>query len=391
MLREVIFSFVSGGLIGIAMGTGTSILYSPWLTAATLRFLRVALWIPLLAIFFAAPLILGITTAMLCTAYHYLAGRSFLDLQARDAWIYAAREALLQTLLVSLLAQLWVGHWRWFGFLMMNQPGTGLSVFAVLAALVGLINWGFRASFVLTATRHVTLHAKSLSANGGKSIYQFICLTVGLVAIWQLLGPSGLTVVKTTPAEAINVVHQLFLQGEIWGDMGISLWEVFGGIALAGLLALGPLLLLSVQTVLKKILLWLLPLTYISAIVLWLIAFTWVGVNVWHKVIAIACCTFFPLLEALWGTRKYPFLYRVLLATDAALPIAFVGMIFGEAWAATQGLGFAMIVANATLQTDKVIAVFLFTFAILAGLSSSLKWSVTKLYPSVGAPQTQLT
>jgi sulfonate transport system permease protein len=390
MLREIIFSFVSGGLMGVAIGA--SLLYSPWLTEATLRFLRISLWVPLLLNFAGtAPLILEITTAMLCTVYHYLAARSFLDLQARDAWIYAAREALLQTLLVSLLAQLWVENWRWFGFLMMNQPGMGLPVFAVLAALVGFINWGFRASFVLTATRHALSNTKSINAKRGKSIYQFIALAVASVGIWQLFGPSGLTIVQTTPVEVMNVVHQLFLQGEIWGHLGVSLWEVSGGISLGGLLALGLLVPLPMHAGVKKVLVSLFPLTYISAIVLWLMAFTWVGVNVWHKVIAVACFTFFPLLEALWGMRKYPFFYRVLLATDAALPIAFVAMIFGEAWAATQGLGFAMIVANATLQTDKVVAVFLVTFAVLIGLSSSLRWSVKRLFPWVEVPETRPT
>src|SRR3981189_2295437 len=62
MLREVIFSFVSGSLIGVPIGA--LLLYSSWLTVAIRSFLRIALWFPLVIIFSgAAPIMCGIAAA----------------------------------------------------------------------------------------------------------------------------------------------------------------------------------------------------------------------------------------------------------------------------------------------------------------------------------------
>jgi hypothetical protein len=131
-----------------------------------------------------------------------------------------------------------------------------------------------------------------------------------------------------------------------------------------------------------------LPLSNISLIVLWL--FSWVAVgwilpaprflDYWHKVIAVGCLTFFPFVQALWGLRDRPVPYRILLAIDNALPVAFVAMCYGEMYAATAGLGFMMVVASATSQFDKGLAGFLVTVALLVGLSSILRWTVRRLY-----------
>ena len=131
--------------------------------------------------------------------------------------------------------------------------------------------------------------------------------------------------------------------------MRLSLLEVNGGIVLGGAVALGVFVPLSTKATFRNLVFALLPLTYISAIVLWLVVFAlwfnWVGVSqpgflyFWHKVIAVGCLTFFPLVQALWGFREGPVLYRILLAIDDALPIGFIAMVFGEAWAATQRLG----------------------------------------------------
>jgi ABC-type nitrate/sulfonate/bicarbonate transport system permease component len=80
MLREIIFTFVSGGLVGI--GIGATVLYTPSLTAAALRFLRIALLVPfIIAYAVFAPLFWEIMTAMLCAAYHYLAARAILKIR----------------------------------------------------------------------------------------------------------------------------------------------------------------------------------------------------------------------------------------------------------------------------------------------------------------------
>jgi ABC-type nitrate/sulfonate/bicarbonate transport system permease component len=62
-------------------------------------------------------------------------------------------------------------------------------------------------------------------------------------------------------------------------------------------------------------------------------------------------------------------------------------MLFGEAWAATQGLGFMIIVANATGQSAKAIAGLILIAAVMAGLSFTLRWILKTFYSAVETPQ----
>jgi len=61
-------------------------------------------------------------------------------------------------------------------------------------------------------------------------------------------------------------------------------------------------------------------------------------IYLWHKVIAVGCLTFFPLVQTLWGLRNHSWPLRILLAVDDALPIAFVAMSLGSLWLRRQDL-----------------------------------------------------
>jgi len=390
MLREIIFSFVSGSLIGVPIGA--LVLYSSWLTVSIRGFLRIALWFPLVTIFAgAAPIMCGITAAMLCACYHYIASQSLLGLQPRQAWAYAAREVLLQVLLITLIAQIWVSHWQWFTFTIFLKADVGLEVFIVLAVLIGLIDWCFHSSFEPTADRRAAIQTQEINNEGLKTIFRFTLLAGGCLVIWQLLCVLGLNVRQ--PYMVLTAAYYLISLGEIWGAIGLSLLEVIGGIILGGLVAQAVFMALSTESIFRKLLFSMLPLTHISAIVLWLVAFSWGGMRLpgfmyfSHKVIAVGCVTFFPLVRALWGLRDRRSLYRILLAVDDALPIAFVAMAFGEAYAATQGLGFLMVVENATGQGDKALAVCLVTFALMTGLSFAARWAAKMAYSPAEVPQ----
>jgi ABC-type nitrate/sulfonate/bicarbonate transport system permease component len=71
------------------------------------------------------------------------------------------------------------------------------------------------------------------------------------------------------------------------------------------------------------------------------------------------------------------------MATDYALPIAFIAMLFAELWASTAGLGFMMTIAGATSQADKGFAGFIITAVLLAGISAVLRSIVKMLCASV--------
>ena len=394
MLREIIFTFVSGGLLGIVIGA--TILYTPSLTGTTLRFLRIAVWVPfIIAYAIFAPLFWGIMTAMLCAAYHYLGARFILKIRPSEAWSWAARESLLQTLLFCLISQIWVDHWRWFDFSAPQRPGTGWAMFTVLAALVALINWSFRSTLAVTATNHALLQVNNINGPRGRLQYRLnnlrlepedclVFLTIALLAVWLLFYTLDLGILGTSLRSVLIAVFNLLVAREIWADMGLSLSEILLGITLSSSLALG-LLILPAKANLKNLLFSLLPHTYISTMILW-----WVLVlgmpgllYFWHKVVAVGCLTFFPCFQSLWATREHPLTYRLLMTTDAALPFAFIAMAFGEAMAATKGLGFSMIVATASRQTDKAVAVFLITFVLLVGLLSCLRFTARRLSSSL--------
>jgi ABC-type nitrate/sulfonate/bicarbonate transport system permease component len=387
MLRETIFYFASGSIIGIALGM--LFLRRPWLSAATRRFLRLILWVPLIIGFAGAPpFTIGMMAVTLCACYHYMAGRSSLGLEPSEARIYAARDALLQALLVSLIAQLWESHWQWFNFTVFMKVGLGFEVFAVLAVLIGFINWCFRYDFEPAVDRLGAARSREVDCEGWDSLFQFVVFTAVCLTIWQWFSVFGLGLLPASPYRAAATALYLIFSGEIWRDIGLSLAEVTVGIILGGLAAWGVFKALS-NGILKKLLFRVLPVSYISAIVLWLIAFVLIAdgfgsrfIFFWHTFIIVGCLTFYPLIESFWGLRDRPVFCRILLAIDAALPVAFVAMAFGEAYAATQGLGFLMVVANATGQSDKTIGVCFVTVALMVGLSSMLRVAAKRVHAS---------
>ncbi len=135
----------------------------------------------------------------------------------------------------------------------------------------------------------------------------------------------------------------------------------------------------------KSLVFQVLPLTFITPIVSW--QFSWLlapavflgWFNFWNKVVAVGSLAFFPLIQALWGLRGQPRIFRIMLAVEYALPVAFVMMLFGESFGATAGIGFMITLANAALQTDKALAGFLITVVLLAGLSFFLRLAAKRL------------
>jgi ABC-type nitrate/sulfonate/bicarbonate transport system permease component len=397
MLRQIIFSVASGGVIGVAIAS--LVLYSSWLTQATVRFLRIGLWLPFLIIFAVpATFSLSITAVTLCNCYHYLAARSLLRLERYEALTYSLREGVLQGLFISLISQIWLQRWLWFGFWApVMKPPAGFGVLTVVMVLIAFVNWIFRSSLEVTAKTRATIQTKELDKPERRSFLGVGLIAFGCFVIWHLFSALRFNFLRSSPREALNAAYYLFVSGEIWNDIAVSLLEIVGGMILGGSVGLAVFAFFSFTPNFRKVLFPLIPMTYISPIVLWLEAFlfwsmwfepNWQGsvqgfIYVWHKVIAVGCLTFFPLFQALWGLRNHPWAVRIVLAVDDALPIAFVTMLFGELMAATAGLGFMMTIASAMHQTDKGLAGFLITLALLVGLSATLRLVAKNLCVSV--------
>src|SRR5207237_9765592 len=341
--------------------------YSSWLTIVSVRVLMIEFCLPFLIIFaVSATFWLSITAVSLCVGYHYLTARSLLRLERYEALTYSTREGALQALFIALISQIWVQSWLWFIFPWSQQNARmGFGVLSVLVAFLGLVNWLFRSSFDVTAEMRATIRIEEVNTATSKYFLEAVLLMVVCLAIWQLFSASRFNFLRVSPFEPINAAYYLFMSGEIWGDIRLSLLEVVGGMVLGSSIALVVFSLLSTTLTFRNFLFLLLPLTHIALIVLWLLVWaTWIVslqdfLFLWNKVIAVGCLTFFPFVQALWGLREHPLLYRVLMAIDDSLPIAFVTMCFGELYGATAGLGFMMTVAGATYQYDKGLAGFL--------------------------------
>ena len=379
MLRQIILVTVPGSLIGIAFAN--RILVSRGLTEATLRFLRLGIWVPFFLLFTISTytVIWAVAAAVLCSCYFYLVARRLLAFRGHDVVSYVGRETILQMLFFSLLADLWLGTWKWFAFVSTYETSMGLQVLATIVIFLGFIYWIFRSKFESMASARGIVLRQETDTSNWSSLAGVTVLTVCCFLIWQVF--ASVFFYYPGPVDVFRTLIALLAGNEtIWTDVKISLLEIFLGLILSFamvLIATG----LSIPTRSRAFAFPILPLSHISPVVVYLLVFIslpmyvtipdWLGVS--HKAVAVGLLSFFPLFQAFWGLRNQPKVYRVLMSFDDALPYAFVTMMFGEAMAATAGLGFVMIVANATVQRDKGFAAFLITTALLVCLSSIVR------------------
>ena len=417
MVLQVLFASLVGGSIGVL--AGRLILISSWLTQAALRFLRLGQWLPFF-VFWAlstwgvkkgeltdAPfwivvsvmgIIAAVPTVTLSACYYFLSARSTLGLKGRES-LQVARAIVLQALPICLLWQIWLQPygWNWFAFPLVGSAAEGYAPLILLMAFIFPIDLLFGASFNSTAELRGTILARELADRGWSSFLGAILLAAGCVALWQLFSEplKGLLLINL-PVEVLGAGYRLLISGTaiihqggtVWGDMGFSLIKIFGGILLAGSAALVVAKCLSSSRTVENWSFRLLPLAYAAPFPAWLFLFHWrVPVTgpfiiAWHGVAAIACLGFFPFVHVLWGLRDRPLLHRLLLALDEALPFAFLAMLFGEAYAATDGLGFLIVVARAKYSMAEAVAGSLLALTLLVALSSTLRWVVKRLYDS---------
>ena len=93
----------------------------------------------------------------------------------------------------------------------------------------------------------------------------------------------------------------------------------------------------------------------------------------------VGAVSFLPFAQSLWGLRDQAVVSRILLALDNALPYAFVGMLFGELWAATAGLGFFLVVARALGNRTEALATSLITLGLMLSVSFTLRFVIRRL------------
>jgi ABC-type nitrate/sulfonate/bicarbonate transport system permease component len=223
---------------------------------------------------------------------------------------------------------------------------------------------------------------------------------IGFVLVWEFGSRAGLIngFFFSKPSSIAAAGLALVQTGEFWDDFRTSATEFVVGYALAIVLAI-PLGLLTgwyrrLQYLLDP---WLNFLNSLPRFALLPVIVIAVGLGIWSKITVAFLGAFFAIvIPTIQGVRTVDRRYldvatsfgasrRRLFATvvaPATVPFmvsglrlgigrALIGVVTGELYAATGGLGFMIKRASDTLQTDKLLfGVLIFTFAGLIGVES---------------------
>jgi ABC-type nitrate/sulfonate/bicarbonate transport system permease component len=253
--------------------------------------------------------------------------------------------------------------------------------------------------------------------NNEKLILGTISVTLFLTA-WELVGNVlGLInpMFMSAPSLIWKAAVQLFASGEIWNDLRVSGIEFGWGYLLSVLVGVP----FGIATGWYKKMAYTFD-PFINAmnatprVALLPLVIIWLGIGILSKVGIIFLGAVFPILiNSRDGVKTTP--YNLLTAArsfgatewqifksvvlPSTLPFiitglrlgvgrALIGVMVGELYAATAGIGFMITVAGATFQTDKVfvgVLVFAITGMFSMELLSRLEARFDKWRPKVGA------
>jgi len=246
---------------------------------------------------------------------------------------------------------------------------------------------------------------------GGTAVVLFLILWELVGNVFQLINPMFMS----APSLIFKAAVELVRSGEIWNDLWVSGLEFFWGYMLSVLVAIP----LGIAIGWYKRVSYLFD-PFINAmnatprVALLPLVIIWLGIGVLSKVGIIFLGAVFPIIintrdgvkttpsNLLTAARSFgasewvlfksvvmpstlPF---ILTGLRSALGRALVGVLVGELYAATAGIGFMITVAGATFQTDKVfVGVLIFAVAGLIGteLIGKIEKHFERWRPQVGA------
>ena len=248
---------------------------------------------------------------------------------------------------------------------------------------------------------------------GGAGVATFLVTWELVGNVFQLINPMFMS----APSLIWKAAFQLFSSGEIYNDLYISSIELFWGYFLSA--AVGIPFGIAVG--------WYKKISYIfdpfinamnatPRVALLPLVIIWLGIGILSKVGIIFLGAVFPvLINARDGVKTTPLnlhnaarsfgasewmIFKtvvlpstipfILTGLRLALGRAIVGVMIGELYAATAGIGFMITVAGATFQTDKVfvgVLVFALTGMIGMELLTRVERRFDKWRPKVGATE----
>ena len=250
---------------------------------------------------------------------------------------------------------------------------------------------------------------KKILGAAGVTIFLIIWELVGNVL--QLINPMFMSAPSLIAKAAID----LFSSGEIYNDLYISGTELLGGYLLSAVVAIPFGIMVG----------WYKKMSYIfdpfinamnatPRVALLPLVIIWLGIGILSKVGIIFLGAVFPILinsrdgvkttplnllnaARSFGASEWMIFKAVVLPSTIpfilsglrqGLGRAIVGVMVGELYAATAGIGFMITVAGATFQTDKVfvgVLVFALTGMIGTEILAKVEKRFDKWRPKVGA------
>jgi len=255
--------------------------------------------------------------------------------------------------------------------------------------------------------------------NQEKKILGTLSVTLFLV-IWELVGNTFQLInpmFMSAPSLIWNAAIQMFSSGEIYNDLYVSGIELFWGYFLSAVVAVPFGISIG----------WYKKVAYIfdpfvnamnatPRVALLPLVIIWLGIGILSKVGIIFLGAVFPILinardgvkttpvnllipARSFGTSEWMIFKTVVFPSTVpfiltglrlGLGRAIVGVMVGELYAATAGIGFMITVAGATFQTDKVF-VGVLIFALTGMIGTELITRVEKRFnrwrPAVGSAE----
>jgi len=252
-------------------------------------------------------------------------------------------------------------------------------------------------------------HEKKILGSAGVITFLIIWELVGNT--FQLINPMFMS----APSLVWNAAIQLFSSGEIYNDLWVSGVELFWGYVLSALVAVPFGISIG----------WYKKMSYIfdpfvnamnatPRVALLPLVIIWLGIGILSKIGIIFLGAVFPMLintrdgvkttpvnlltaAKSFGASEWMVFKTVVLPSTVpfiltglrlGLGRAIVGVMVGELYAATAGIGFMITVAGATFQTDKVfVGVLIFALAGMMGMEllTRIEARFNKWRPKVGS------
>jgi NitT/TauT family transport system permease protein len=228
-----------------------------------------------------------------------------------------------------------------------------------------------------------------------------------LILIWQTVPalislPRGIALFFTTPVEVIKSFYQLVVKNEIQSHVYVSAVEFIVGLGLAILVGLPLGLVMGRSKILDAMLdPFVTAFNATPRLVFLPLLILWMGIGIWSKIMIVFVGALFPLLintyegvknvdrvlvnvvrsfgASEWQTMKVVVLPNsvpyIVVGLRLAIGRALLGVVVGEFFASSRGLGFMIAGAATNYKVDVVFV----GVAIFMGLSLALTHLVKKL------------